>query len=165
MGVQSSALGSQPLAGVQPAAISSNTRRVAPGALLVALASTGCSGEGVGNDPADEATSAAGDTAEIEALDLESLGLALHAAGGVPLLSFRGAPPASNQQNSNQSGLNLAFSFSIGVKSSLVTALQVCWYTPSNANNLFTSGDPFGCTTLGNSSGASFTTQQCGATG
>jgi hypothetical protein len=127
---------------------------IVAGALLITLATTGCSGAG------------AESTAASDASNTESTELGLHAVAGVPLLSWRGKPPEANQQNSNQTGLNVAYGLSIGVTTvsnvKLVTALQVCWYTPSNANNIYTTGDPLGCTAIGNQTAGSWTTQQCG---
>jgi hypothetical protein len=124
--------------------------------LLVAL-TTGCSGADAGVE-----STTAGDEAPVESLEL-----GLHAFPGVPLLPWRGRPPEANQQNSNQPGLNVAYRLSIGVVDfnlfKLVVGLQVCWYTPSNPNNTYTSGDPFGCTTIGSQQAGSWTTQQCGA--
>ena len=123
--------------------------------LLVAL-TTGC-----GAADADVESTAAGDEAPVESLEL-----GLHAYPGVPLLPWRGQTPQANQQTSNQPGLNVAYALSIGVTDfnilKVVVGLQVCWYTPSNPNNIYTSGDPFGCTTIGSQTADSWTTQQCG---
>lgn len=121
-------------------------------ALLIAFASTGCGINAQDPDSSDSEPDS----------QVTSEEQALRAPGGVPALSWRGAPPGA-QRNSNQAGLQAVHALSIGVTNNTVVGLQVCWYTPTAANNAFRNGDAFGCTTVGSTSAGSWTTQQCPA--
>ena len=85
----------------------------------------------------------------------------MHTFPGVPALSWRGAVPQASQLTSNQPGLQVIYSIDVGVTSKTIVGLQVCWYTPSNANNLFTPGDPTGCNILGKVTATKWTRQAC----
>jgi hypothetical protein len=133
---------------------SRSKRWISAAASLLGAVVMGCSGA--------DADSAADDES------VDAVALDLHAVPGVPALPWRGKPPSANQQNSNQAGLNVVYGLSIGVKKSgligqhkVVVGLQVCWYTPSNANNTYVPGNPFGCTTIGSQTADSWTSQQC----
>lgn len=123
--------------------------RAFAGVALIALTVQGCGGAG------GEPDELAGD----ESLATEEQGL--HAYPGIPALSWRGAPPNAAQLSSNQPGLNVAYSLDVGITNKVVIGLQVCWYTPSNANNLYTPGDPIGCTIVGSTTANKWTRQQC----
>lgn len=118
---------------------------------LVALATQGCGAADV-----DEATGAV--AAEDSIATTEE---ALHAFPGVPALPWRGAPPQPAQLTSNQAGLQLIYHMGVGVTNKTIVGLQVCWYTPSNANNFYTQGDPLGCTIVGKPIAGQWTAQAC----
>jgi hypothetical protein len=85
-------------------------------------------------------------------LQVGSLEQALHAGGGATLPA--GGAPIFPGESSNQAGLlTVVWDVQIGTTNSKVSGLHVCWYAPSNPNNFYTTGDPFGCTTIGKDTG------------
>lgn len=113
-----------------------------------ALIATACAG-------ADSA-----DFAEDEAEDLGTLEQDLTAGGGS--LPFRGKIPIFPTEGSGQSGgLEVVYGVQVGLTNNKVSGLHTCWYRPSNPNNFYTAGDPFGCVTLGKDTATQWHIQTC----
>jgi hypothetical protein len=136
------------------------TKRFGQSILGAVLVTASCA-IGCGSADADSSAENEGTVEEAE--------FGLHAWGGVPLLPWKGSPPQSNQETSNQPGLNVAYAISIGYVDDdntgirTISGLNVCWYTPSRANNTYTTGDPVGCTIVGQNQAETWVTQQCAA--
>jgi len=124
---------------------------IVAGALLAALAA-GCAADAGATD----GSRASGD--EGTEPTLGTLKLGLHALPGIALLSWRGAPPRTDQTDTDQPGLNVVYQVRVGIGDLIggfndrtITGLRVCWYTPSGSDNLYRFGDPFGCQDIGDS--------------
>jgi hypothetical protein len=64
-------------------------------------------------------------------------------------LPWTGAAASGVLSTSNVGALQVIYSVSVGTTSGAISGLQVCWYAPSNADNLYRQGDQFACSIVG----------------
>jgi hypothetical protein len=131
------------------------------GAALITTACAGADSTDLADvDSAELADVDSADFVNDEAEDLGTLEQSLTAGGGS--LPFRGKIPIFPTEGSGQAGgLEVVYGVQVGLTNSKVSGLHTCWYRPSNPNNFYTAGDPFGCVTLGKDTATTWTSQTC----
>lgn len=104
---------------------------------------------GCGADAGADAPGVDGATSEQE----------LHSSNA--LLQWVGAPASGVLQSTNVGALQVVYALGVGVTSSSITGLQVCWYAPSNADNRYRQGDQFACSIVGSTTANSWAQLPC----